>query len=278
MAVVGIGDCAASPSRTRSLGWLVWVRRTILLALLVVGWQAYVSWSELGGNSLLIASPVETTKAFWIGWVDGSLARPTWETLRVLLIGVGIGALIAAAFTLVAMLMQVGDDLLQLLTSIMKPLPGVAVLPLALLWFGFSTKAILFAAANAAIWPIAINLTTGFKTANPTILAVGRNIGLSKIRLVTDVLAPAALPYAFAGLRTAWASSWHTVVAAELVFAFGGGEGGLGTYIANVQGELFTPEMFAALLTIATLGVLFEAVFGVLERRTIVRWGMQMSQ
>jgi NitT/TauT family transport system permease protein len=279
VAVVGSGNCAA-PSRTRFLAWPrlpAWARRAILLALLVVGWQAFGSWSEFGGNSLLIASPVETTKAFWNGWVDGSLARPTWETLRVLLFGVGIGALIAAAFTLVATLTQVGEELLQLLTSIMNPLPGVAVLPLALLWFGLSTKAILFATATAAIWPIAINLTTGFKTANPTILALGRNIGLSKIRLVTDVLAPAALPYAFAGLRTAWASGWHTVVAAELVFGFAGGEGGLGTYIANAKGDLFTPQMFAALLTIATLGVLFELVFGVLERRTIVRWGMQKA-
>jgi NitT/TauT family transport system permease protein len=269
---------AAAPPRPRSVGWSrlpVWVRSAMLVALVLGGWQAYVSWSEFGGNPQLFASSVETAQTLWNGWVGGSLARPTWETLRVLFIGVGIGALIAAALTLVATLTQVGEDLLQLLASIMHPLPGVAVLPLALLWFGLTTNAIVFATATATISPIAINLTIGFKTANPTILAVGRNIGLSKVRLVTDVFAPAALPNAIAGLRAGWSSGWHTVVAAEVVFGIVGGESGLGTYVNNAKLDRFTPRMFAALLTIAMLGVLFETLFGMLERRTIARWGMQ---
>jgi len=249
----------------------------ILLAVIVGLWQAYVRWSEFGGNDLLFASPVDTARAFWDGWRDGSLARATWETMRLLLIGVGIGALIAALFTLFASLSQIGEDILLLLTAILNPLPGVAVLPLALLWFGLSNKAIIFAIANSTIWPIAINLTTGFKTVNPTIVAAGRNIGLKGVRLVTDVLAPAALPSAISGLKTAWAFGWRTVVAAELVFGVVGGEGGLGTYINNAKLYLFTSQMFAALLSIAVLGVAFELLFGVLERRTIVRWGMQRS-
>ena len=271
---------AALPSRPRAVGWArlpLWLRRVVLLAAIVGIWQAYVSWSEFGGNPLLFASPADTAQAFWDGWRDGSLARATWETMRLLLIGVGIGAGIAAIFTVFASLSQVGEDILLLLTAILNPLPGVAVLPLALLWFGLSSKAIIFAIANATIWPIAINLTTGFKTVNPTIVATGRNIGLKGVRLVTDVLAPAALPSAISGLKTAWAFGWRTVVAAELVFGVVGGEGGLGTYINNAKLYLFTPQMFAALLTIAVLGVAFELVFGVLERRTIVRWGMQRS-
>ena len=271
---------ATLPARPRAAGWSrlpVWLRRVILLATIIGLWQAYVSWSEFGSNPLLFASPADTAEAFWDGWRDGSLARATWETMRLLLIGVGIGALIAALLTLFASLSQIGEDLLLLLTAILNPLPGVAVLPLALLWFGLSNKAIIFAIANATIWPIAINLTTGFKTVNPTIVAAGRNIGLKGVRLVTDVLAPAALPSAISGLKTAWAFGWRTVVAAELVFGVVGGEGGLGTYINNAKLYLFTPQMFAALLSIAILGVAFELLFGVLERRTIVRWGMQRS-
>ena len=83
---------------------------------------------------------------------------------------------------LFATVSTIGDDLLTLLSSILNPLPGVAVLPLAMLWFGLTTNAILFVIANATIWPLALAVTTGFKTANPTILAVGRNIGLSRLR------------------------------------------------------------------------------------------------
>ena len=111
--------------------------------------------------------------------------------------------------------LQIGEDLLTILVSILNPLPGVAVLPLAMLWFGLNTNALLFVIANAAAWPIAINLSTGFKTVNLTIVAVGRNIGLSSRRLITDVLALAALPHAISGLKTAWAFGWRTIIAAE---------------------------------------------------------------
>ncbi len=268
------------PPRPRGSGWSRLpsiVRYLLLLAVFVGAWAAYASWSEFGQNDLLFASPLETAQAFWDGWRDGSLADATWQSLRILLLGVGIGATIAVLFTVVATLTKVGEDALNLLTAIMNPLPGVAMLPLAMLWFGLSTKAVLFTLANATIWPIAMNLTSGFKTANPTILAVGRNIGLSPVRLVSDVLAPAALPSAITGLKTAWAFGWRTLIAAELVFGVVGGEGGLGNYINNAKLYLFTPQMFAALVTIALLGVVFEYAFTLLERRTIVKWGMQRS-
>jgi NitT/TauT family transport system permease protein len=268
------------PARPRGTGWSrlpTALRYLILLGVLLAAWQAYATWSEFGSNDLLFASPVETAQALWDGWRDGSLASATWQSLRILLLGVGIGAAIAALFTVLATLTKVGEDALTLLTAIMNPLPGVAMLPLAMLWFGLSTNAVLFTLANATIWPIAINLTSGFKTANPTILAVGRNIGLSPVRLVSDVLAPAALPNAITGLKTAWAFGWRTLIAAELVFGVVGGKGGLGNYINNAKLYLFTPEMFAALVTIAMLGVVFEFAFKLLERRTIVKWGMQRS-
>ena len=271
-------SAVVAPPRPRASGWArlpLWVRRGLLFVALIALWQAYVSLRHV--NPLLFSSPWTTAKAFGSGWADGSLAGPTWTTLRILLEGVAIGAVIAVLFTVFATLTKVGDDLLTLLTSILNPLPGVAVLPLAMLWFGLNTNAILFAIANATIWPIAINLSTGFKTANQTIVAVGRNIGLSNRRIVTDVLAPGALPFAISGLKAAWAFGWRTIIAAELVFGVAGSKGGLGNYINNARNFLYTNQMFAGLATIALLGIVFEALFGVLERRTIVRWGMKTT-
>jgi NitT/TauT family transport system permease protein len=251
------------------------VRYSLLLAGLIGIWQAYVSITNV--NPLLFSSPSEVAEAFWNGWRDGSLARTTWTTLKILAAGIGIGIVVAAVLNLLAALTRIGQDLLSLLTAILNPLPGVAVLPLAILWFGLNTRALLFVIANAAAWPIAINVNTGFKTVNQTIVAVGRNIGLSGWRLVTDVLAPAALPYAISGLKTAWAFGWRTIIAAELVFGVAGADGGLGTFINNAKLFLQIPNVFAGLVTIAILGVVFEALFTLLERRTVVRWGMKTS-
>jgi NitT/TauT family transport system permease protein len=264
--------------RPRAAGWRrlpTFARRGILLAVLIGAWQAYVSF--VNPNKLLFSSPVDTGRTFVTGWANGSLANPTWQTLKVLFLGLAIGAAIAAVLAVWASLTTVGDDLLRLLSSILNPLPGVAMLPLAMLWFGLNTKAILFTIANATIWPIAIAVSTGFKTTNPTIVAVGRNIGLSRWRVVTDVLVPAALPYGVTGVKTAWAFGWRTIIAAELVFGVAGSKGGLGTYINNAKLYLLIPQVFAGLVTIAILGVIFELLFSALERRTVVRWGMQTS-
>jgi NitT/TauT family transport system permease protein len=267
---------AVAVARPRALGWErlpVWLRRGIIAAALVAAWHLYA----VHKGQLLVATPWQTAQAFWDGWTDGNLASQTWTTLRILLLGVGTGALVAAVLTAFATLSKVGEDLLVLLTSVLNPLPGVAVLPLAMLLFGLNETALRFVIANATIWPIAIALSTGFKTTNPTIVAVGRNIGLSRVRVITDVLAPAALPYAISGLKTAWAFGWRTIIAAELVFGVAGSEGGLGNYINNARLYLLTPQMFAGLVTIALLGVLFETLFGAVERRTVVRWGMKTS-
>ena len=252
-----------------------WFRYLILLAGLVGIWAAYGVLKD--PSPLLFSGPRDTAQAFWDGWTDGTLARRTWTTLKILAIGIGIGALVALVLTAFAAVSQIGEDLLRLLVAILNPLPGVAVLPLAMLWFGLNTNALLFVIANASAWPIAISLDTGFKTVNPTIVAVGRNIGLSSRRLVTDVLAPGALPHAISGLKTAWAFGWRTIIAAELVFGVAGAEGGLGTYINNAKLFLDIPRVFAGLVTIAILGMAFELLFGLLERRTVVRWGMKTS-
>ena len=268
----------AAPVVTRppAIGWArlpVVVRRGLIAAVLVGLWHAYALYR----GPLLIATPWQTAQAFWDGWSEGSLASTTWTTLQLLLEGVGLGAAIAAVLTAFATLSKVGEDLLILLTSLLNPLPGVAVLPLAMLLFGINETAVRFVIANATIWPMAIAVTTGFKTANTTLVSVGRNIGLSRVRVITDVLAPAALPHMISGVKTAWAFGWRTIIAAELVFGVAGENSGLGNFIDNARQYFLTPQLFAGLVTIALLGVVFETLFGAIERRTIVRWGMKTS-
>jgi NitT/TauT family transport system permease protein len=159
----------------------------------------------------------------------------------------------------------------------LNPLPSIAILPLAILWFGLSTTSLIFVIANAVTWPIAINVSMGFRTVNPTVLAAGRNIGLRGWRLVKDVLLPAALPHTIAGLKTGWAFGWRTIIAAELVFGVAGGNGGLGNYINDARYFLRIPEVFAGLVSIALIGIALEYVFTLVERRTVVRWGMKTA-
>ena len=263
---------------TRGSYWArlpVVLRRTLLLVGIVALWQAYATLSDV--SPLVFSAPLDVARALFEGWTSGDLARATVLTLKILGIGMAIGMLAAAILTTLATWTRIGEDVLVLLTSMLNPLPSIAILPLAILWFGLSETALIVVIANAVTWPIAINVSMGFRTVNPTILAVGRNIGLRGWRLVRDVLLPAALPHIISGLKTGWAFGWRTIIAAELVFGVAGGGGGLGNYINKSRYFLEIPEVFAGLVTIALIGIALEWVFTLVERRTVVRWGMKAA-
>lgn len=251
------------------------IRRVILLLVIIAIWQLYVTLADV--SPLVFSSPADVAVAFVEGWASGELAAATAVTLQVLVLGMLIGMLIAATLTVLATWTSIGEDLLVLLTSMLNPLPAIAILPLAILWFGLGPTALVFVIANAVTWPIAINVSTGFRTVNPTIKMVGSNIGLRGWRMVKDVLMPAALPHTISGLKTGWAFGWRTIIAAELVFGVAGGGGGLGFFINDAR--LFTriPDVFAGLVTIALIGIALEAVFTLIEKRTVIRWGMKSS-
>lgn len=267
-----------SRRRSRSWGWgklPVGPRRAAIFVGFIALWQIYVTGFDV--NPLLVSSPLDVARAMADGFTGGGLLDATLTTLKILLTAMAIGMLVAAVLTTLATWTAFGDDVLVLLTSMLNPLPAIAVLPLAILWFGLNTTALIVVIANAVIWPIAINVSTGFRTVNPTFLAVGRNIGLSGWRLVRDVLMPAALPHTISGLKTGWAFGWRTIIAAELVFGVAGGSGGLGFFINDARYFLRTPEIFAGLVTIALIGIALDLAFTFLERRTVIKWGMKTA-
>lgn len=274
---VGANESPASSKRRRK-GWgdlPTGPRRAALLVVILLVWQAYVSLS--GVSALLIVGPVDVAQAIVEGFGSGDLLRSTMTTLEILLSGMAIGMLIAAVLTTLASWSRLGEDVLVLLTSMLNPLPAIAVLPLAILWFGMNTTSLVFVIVNSVTWPIAINVSNGFRTVNPTITAVGRNIGLRGVRIVLDVLIPAALPSIIAGLKTGWAFGWRTVIAAELVFGVAGGKGGLGYFINDARTFMRTPDVFAGLVVIALIGIALDLLFSWVERRTVVKWGTKAA-
>lgn len=252
-----------------------WLRRLIILAVAVAIWELYVKAAHV--SHLVFASPYAVAKSFVTGWGNGQIAGATGVTLQALAIGMAIGIALAIVFTVFATWTTVGRDALMMFTSMLNPLPSIAILPLAIIWFGLNEKALVFVVANAVVWPIAINVTTGFRTVNATLVMVGRNLGLSGWRLVRDVLLPAALPYIVTGVKVGWAFAWRTIIASELVFGTAGGSGGLGYFINKSQYFLDIPAVFAGLVTIAVIGIIVEVGFNMLERRTVIRWGMQAT-
>jgi NitT/TauT family transport system permease protein len=158
-----------------------------------------------------------------------------------------------------------------------NPLPAIALLPLALIWFGLGDNSVIFVLIHAVLWPVALNTHAGFRALSPTWKMVGQNYGLSRISYVLRILLPGAFPSILTGLKTGWAFAWRTLIAAELVFGVSSGSGGLGWYIFERKNQLQIPEVFAGLLTVILVGLLVEnLIFRTIENRTVREWGMQV--
>jgi NitT/TauT family transport system permease protein len=250
-----------------------WLRKGLLLAVLAGLWE----WAaRVAGNDLLLPGFLQTFHAFADGVVSGELPRYVGVSLAVLLQGYAAGVLGAFVPTTLAMSSRVGRDLLETLTAMFNPLPAIALLPLALLWFGLGKGSLVFVLVHSVMWPVALNAYAGFRAVPETLRMAGRNYGLGGLRMVTQILVPAALPAILSGLKVGWAFAWRTLIAAELVFGTTSGKGGLGWYIFQSRNELFTDKVFAGLATVIVIGLLFEhIVFDAAERVTVRRWGMQ---
>jgi NitT/TauT family transport system permease protein len=268
-----VGDAAQPLGPIERLLHTTAVRRLIILVVLGGVWQAYASYIS---NQLLFPTLTETLAALWDAVVNGPLIERTLTSLQVLLMGYSIGLALAALLTTIAVSTRIGTDLLSTLTAMFNPLPAIALLPLALLWFGLGAKSLVFVIIHSVLWAVALNTHSGFTSVSQTLRMAGQNCGLRGIGYVARLLVPAAFPSILTGLRIGWAFAWRTLIAAELVFGVSSRSGGLGWFIFENRNQLEIPSVFAGLFTVILIGLAVESViFRLIENATVKRWGMQ---
>ncbi len=249
------------------------LRKLFILTLLAGLWELAARYTD---NDLLLPGAWQTAQAFVQGIANGELPARAGQSLRVLVQGYLAGVALAFVLTTLAVSTRFGRDLLSTLTAMFNPLPAIALLPLALLWFGLGEGSLVFVLIHSVLWALALNMYAGFLGVSETLRMAGRNYGLTGLRYVLQILVPAALPAILAGLKIGWAFAWRTLIAAELVFGASSGKGGLGWYIFQNRNELYTDRVFAGLAAVVIIGLLVENLgFDTLERLTVRRWGMQ---
>jgi len=276
------GDVARKLSLFERIRDINAIRKFSILIGLVVLWELY---TRFGNVSELILPPFSTTGSALVdALLNESLLIMIGNSISILLAGYVIGIAIAMGLTTLAVTTRFGSDLLGTLTAMLNPLPAIALLPMALLWFGLGADAIIFTLLHSVIWPVALNTHTGFLGVSDTQRMVGRNYGLRGIAYVSKILIPAAFPSILTGMRIGWAYAWRTLIAAELVFGGsiadteGTASGGLGWFIFANQMDLRIPHVFAGLFSVIVVGVVVEnVVFRKIEERTVARWGMQIQ-
>ncbi len=267
----------AEVERKLTVPELLWndgfVRKSVIIIFLAAAWEIY---GTILNNPLLFPTFSDTIVALIERIQDGTLPNRAWASIQVLLMGYVAGVLLAGILTILAINTRVGSDFLETMTAMFSPLPAIALLPLALIWFGLGNGSLVFILIHSVLWPVALNTHSGFRAVSQTLRMVGRNYGLKGFSYIFKILIPAAFPSILTGLKIGWAFAWRTLVAAELVFGVSSGKGGLGWFIFENRNLLEIPNVFAGLLTVILIGLVVEnLIFRTIERRTVQKWGMQ---
>ncbi|MCL4490994.1 MAG: ABC transporter permease [Nitrospirae bacterium] len=267
-----IGDIRQPLTLWEKISNISVLRKSVILLLLAALWQGYALWAD---NPLIFPTFKDTIIAFFDALVHGGLLSRTMVSLKLLVMGYAAGIALATVMTIFAVSSRIGSDFLDTLTSMFNPLPAIALLPLSLLWFGLGNFSIIFVLIHSVLWPVSLNMHSGFRGVSNTLRMVGHNYGLSGWGYISKILVPAAFPSILTGIKIGWAFAWRTLIAAELVFGVSSGQGGLGWFIYENKNEMEVAYVFAGLLTVILIGISVEnLIFRNIENRTVRKWGM----
>ncbi len=262
------------------LSWMerIWnvdaVRKLVILLSLVAVWQVYTVGFDV--EPLMLPSFSDSFVTLYNALFHGDLIYKIWFSIKVLIVGYSAGLFLAAVLILWATASRFGSDFIAMATAMFNPLPAIALLPLAMLWFGLGTASLVFVLIHSVLWAVALSTHSGFEGVSQTLRMIGRNYGLHGFGYVWKILVPAALPSILAGMKIGWAFAWRTLIGAELVFGASSGSGGLGWYIFESSQNIETDGVFAGLFMVILIGFVVEnVVFRNVETRTVIRWGMQ---
>lgn len=199
------------------------------------------------------------------GYAGGTLWWQVWYSSRLVVLGFIVAVATGVPLGLVMGTSRRAEAFINPTFLLIRPIPPLAWIPLAILWFGLGDAAKIFVIWFAAFVPALINAYTGVRTVDPTLIAAARVHGASRWQVMREVIIPGALPLVFTGLRLSLQASWTTLVAAELVGAFFG----LGRVLIIASQDIYPGMIAYAMAWIAVLGAVMTAALGLLEKRAM---------
>jgi len=247
-------------------------QRILVILFLMLIWEMS---ARLSGVSPLLFPPLSAVlQTLFTDLSAGTLPGRLGYSLVVIAEGLGLGIAGALVLGFTGHLSSRAAGMIDTIVACMHPLPGIALLPIVILWAGTGRTAVLLIIVHSVLWPLTTSITAGIRTIPQHLYDVSRNFRLNPLQTVFHLILPGIFPHMITGMRIGWARSWRALIAAEMVFGAAGGKGGIGWYIFQKRVFMDTRGLFAGLLLIMIIGILFETYFfNLLERVTIRKWG-----
>lgn len=250
-------------AESRLSGFLLIVALFVLWEISARYWTDSPSWPPLA----------QVFAALGGGFASGELGSVFGSSLARMFSGYLVGAVAGVAVGLLMASNRWWQALLEPSVELLRPIPIPAIVPPLILILGIDDKMKIFVVAFSSFFPIVINTLQGTKAVEPTLIAMSRTFGISRLRTLAKVVLPASLPYIFAGLRVSLALALIVTVVAEMI----AGSEGIGFYLLSMQYAMRPADMYAGVLLIAATGYALNGLLLLVEQ-AVLPWYREQGE
>nr|WP_315493058.1 ABC transporter permease [uncultured Pseudomonas sp.] len=222
---------------------------------------------------LLPLQSQEANQSYFAWLFSGELLHDAYSSLYRVIVGFIIGAALALP---VGLLMGASNRIYQLLNPLMqilRPIPPIAYIPLAILWFGLGNPPSFFLIAIGAFFPVLMNTIAGVRQVDGIYLRAARNLGVNQWTMFSRIILPAATPYILAGVRIGIGTAFIVVIVSEMIAV----NDGLGFRILEAREFMWSDKIIAGMITIGMLGLLIDTAVSRLNNH-LLRWHRGLEQ
>lgn len=250
----------------KNFNWPGWSSFVLLLAL----WELAARVAP--GLRLYLPPVIAVIHALGQLFFAGSVAAHLLMTLQRFLASYLVAAAIGITFGIALGYFRALQSLLGMVIEFLRPMPSVAIIPVAILMLGIGDAMIVAVTVYASVWPILVNTIDGVRHIETTLVDTGRTFGLSRGRILWRIILPGASPYIVTGLRISLSIALILVTTAEMV----AGSKGMGFFILDEERSMNSSNMYAGIIIVAALGYALNRLFLGMEARAM-KWRHGMA-
>jgi NitT/TauT family transport system permease protein len=265
-----------------------WLIGLLVPALVIGAWQAAASAELVSAYAL--PSPLAVVAKWWeylvpmepfdpaqggrLAWLLSSeLLGDALASLYRVVMGFVLGAAMALPLGLLMGASDRAHQLMNPLVQVLRPIPPIAYIPLAILWFGLGNPPAVFLIVIGAFFPVLINTIAGVRNLDAVYLRAARNLGAGKVTIFVRVMLPGATPYILAGARIGIGTAFIVVIVSEMIAV----NSGLGFRILEAREYFWTDKVIAGMFTIGLIGLAIDTLITRISRR-LLRWHPGLEQ
>ena len=248
------------------------VRRLIYFFIILGIWYFTYKLHLFPEN--LFPSPFSVLKTLFDNLLNGKIFTIVWNSIYMILMGLSVSFIIVFTLYILSLLSKNINDFVRFIITILDPIPGIAILPIAILWFGIGELSIVIIMIHSIVWPMLLNMLVGVDSIPKIYKEVGKSLGLNQFQMIGDVYLFASLPSILTGVKIGWARAWRALIATEMIVGATGIAGGIGWDIYISRSYLDMTGMLSSIIVLMIIGILIEdVVFNVIEMNTVKKWG-----